>query len=266
MDEQGTNKKENEDCKIITLFHFTRLENIFDIIEKDRLKVFVLGKSNDPTESRVSISQEAGESDGKGLQVFFNSREFPAVSMSSAIKNLPMWERYGGNYSGVSLVYQFEVTKAGIVFNDRRIQLLPVSYAGPMPRIEKETAESDIIRLFYDAVTTKGEEWKEEQETRVSVSEKSIRYDSGSLYTYGFNKYLRGVVLGPKCEAPKLLIRKLLEKAGLPDLPISKAIFSENSYSVEVLGEEGTWGAIKPPPCDMRENAISALIERNKEH
>ena len=212
------------------LYHFLRTEHALQAIERSRLKISDLDKTNDPYEF-LAIAFPNREFE-KGVLKFQKglATDYGVICFSETYKNPALWGHYADKFMGMCLGYEFTRTD----------KFRKVSYQQKRFTMEKFT---DLIRLLrndvesrrfierfnnnsfkkarnqlLDLMHTKSYNWEYEGEWR-AWSRKEIL--DGKLYFAELEQCeLREILIGfrcPKQSKIKSQVRKLI--AQYPDPP-----------------------------------------------
>lgn len=209
----------------ITLYHYTKAENLPDIIAKGRMKLMEAGRSNDPFEMNPTFSLPC---EGASLflernllymknswREFMEDRSVPSVCFSASISSLLMWSHYAQAHTGVCLAFRFPLIKATqypelllVDLGDGAYaQLSPIIYTSERIKASdhlRQNADNsisyDLMGLLAKLVCSKPKEWEYEKEFRMFLPcDKSRTYSYPAMFTSQLLSALTGVVLGNNC-------------------------------------------------------------------
>lgn len=251
------------------LYHYTKAEFLYDILTNRRLKVTMMGHSNDPLENLPSFKCDDSDSREDILSVakFKNlwqgisrDRHQAIVCLSSKCSSMLMWGHYAQGHNGACLVFRFKV------FPSVKSMMIPIEYSEKMIQVKDyflSGCNNKIVnlgRLTIDLASRKPLEWEYEREFRLSIlDKKSLEYENGSYYTHILSDYLYGVILGANCPLTIDEVSSMSKKTRShqntdessqeSDLIISRASFSEDNYLI------GTF-----PYSDLSDTSYKRLV------
>ena len=223
------------------LYHFLRTEHALQAIERSRLKISDLDKTNDPYEF-LAISFPNREFE-KGVLKFQKelATNYGVICFSETYKNPALWGHYADKFMGMCLGYEFTRTDKfrKVSYQQNR---LPMEQCDDLIRllendiqsrrfIEKfnnnsfQKARNQLLSLMH----IKSRNWKYEEEWRAWSRKEHL---DGKLYFAELEQFeLREILIGfrcPKQSKIKSQVRKLL--AQYPD-PLPKIYFTQRSLS-----------------------------------
>lgn len=223
------------DADFITLFHFTRAENLSDIITNDRLKLMEAGRSNDPFEMNPTFEppKDCSYSIERCLLSMKNSwpniveeRSVPSLCFSANVSSILMWSHYAHAHTGVCLAFRFPVLKLTehpehliVDIGDGKFaQLCPMLY--PQKRVkasdylhEKENKwiDYDYQGLYSRLACSKPVCWAYEKEFRMFLAGDNTRtICNSSMFTSQVLSKLTGVILGTRCRLTRREVETML--------------------------------------------------------
>lgn len=203
------------------LFHYTSVEALFDIVQKDGL-LFRASRydcMNDSDEYKwlyeplkARISKEYRMTEGEVDDLY---EKFPYVISFSKENNPKLWERYGNYGKGVCLVLDAEKLMAA---SERNLGteldvIMPIKYANEVNKMERLTEAvvqyrelgygtsnqtEDFDDEIYCSAFVKNEaKWGVEEEVRYArIRENNLYFKDGEISSsedkYGVQYYLRG--------------------------------------------------------------------------
>lgn len=259
-----------DDDGYIYLYHYTKTESLYDILTNRRLKVTMMGHSNDPLENLPSF--KCDDSDSRDVAKFKNlwqeisrDRHQAIVCLSAKCSSMLMWGHYAQGHTGACLVFRFKG------FPIDNCMMLPIEYSDKLIQFKKYLIPShnhkalSFFRLNIDLASHKPREWNYEREFRLFMNDnKHLVCENGSYYTHILSDYLCGVILGAKCplsidEVESMSRNKRFQKGTAPsaqksDLEIIRAVFSGDSYLVRTY-----------PYCDLSDTVYQRLVSRFQE-
>lgn len=221
------------DCVI--LYKFMSLEAFESTCETWSLKACIPYEANDILELTPQSSTEGSKE--------FHSRNQPQYSpppflcFSRKITNPVMWGHYADSGRGVCLVFCFpikigewnykELASRDLYFDTNYARdkdknhinaafLSPVKYQQERVSSPKGIANADLKAVqtwFQQLITTKGEDWKYEEEIRMISDYMYSTIKKGKVFFSWPMNYLLGVVSGPKCKYSPEIIRGMLKSA-----------------------------------------------------
>lgn len=241
---------------VLTLYHFTKIENIGDILGKGRLKLTEVGLSNDPFEMSPSFHVkeiDPIQMDGhmwnleRNWEYHKSMEPQTVICLSACVSSVLMWGHYAANHSGVCLAFDIPVLEYDncLIANlEQKYPLLPMQYG--TSRIfardyveldERNTIVYSLGCLLRKLLSYKPLAWNYEREFRLLVPQNAVDYDSGMLFTSILKKYLSGVILGSQCPMSESKVRALLSSSGFgAEISVEKASLHPQSHTVEVKG------------------------------
>lgn len=227
--------------EIEPLAHYTKKETLIEhILPKNRLLLNELHKTNDPVESKKSLSkytkvhmadfildmpgaQRESWELKNGYEKLVHSISFSRDARTKKAYFLPaMWAHYGQNHKGVCLVFDKKVLRKLFErsFGNKKAKPSIMAYRGvDFSELKKERDESPeqfflkhAKKLFFK----KDSDWRAESEYRFVVVNPTKEADDGKCYLENMDQALVAIVVGLDFDANYLpSIEKLL--AGLPN-------------------------------------------------
>ncbi len=198
------------------VYHYTTWENFEKIMRGGLLKGSLPHRCNDPFELLPSWDSTE-ELDG-----FYNditSNQLLFFCLSRTARSALMWGHYAEGGRGVVLQFKLPLFRIRTTENDDEglcgighdiqlrnqvngeeridnILLHPIKYVHERPKFTKPANQLEYSRL----TSTKGQEWQFEQELRVVMNRGDWRiiHNKKGYFTREFNRYLSGIILGPK--------------------------------------------------------------------
>lgn len=234
------------------LYHYTKAEFLEDILKNRRLKVTIVGQSNDPLEILPSFDiDNIKDSDEKIDILRFKplwhniARDTirPAVCMSSNCSSLLMWSHYAEAHKGVCLVFRFK----SLIEASEAHSLFPIQYSKNRIKLKNyviKTSDTNLLvfgKLMADLIGIKPLDWSYEHEFRFLIKDSdTLEYHDGGFYTNFLSNNLYGVILGVRCPlsvAQATAICKPVKyrsDEGLEssDIVISRAQLSEKHHAI----------------------------------
>lgn len=244
--------------EVLTLYHFTKIDNIGDIIGKRRLKITEVGLSNDPFEMNPSF--DVNEADPLLMDAHMRNLESSweshksmepqtVICLSACVTSVLMWGLYAANHSGVCLAFDIPVMEYDncLIANlEKKYSLLPMQYG--MSRIfarnyveqgRGNTIVYSLGNLLRKLLSYKPLHWNYEREFRLLIPQNVIEYDSEIMFTSILGNYLSGVILGSQCPWSKTKVRALLTSAGYENaVSVEKATLHPKTNSVAINGTD----------------------------
>lgn len=189
------------------------------ILSKKRIRVSKISKVNDPADFQVGFPASASSSYIEGFQKRYQDieNEFGIVCFSETPCNVLMWSHYADGHRGFVLEFEMDESK-----------LEQVTYSTIAPQLPSETEESNRDAIIKDvahrALRTKSIEWAYEKEwrriVRYNTSISDIQKEGESYYLTFDSSSLKSLFAGLRQEKTNAEIKKILEDAGFPKLPI----------------------------------------------
>lgn len=230
---------------LIRLYWYTSADYLEANLRDGLVVLSEIANSNDPFEylpsfidpiTKHSASEEARQAGTESLLVWERGREETPpliVCLSGKMSSGAMWGHYAEEHRGVCLVFELPVyTKA----DEGLCPLIPVKYKqnraffGNFPSDSDREAQE---RYIYMTLGLKGEDWNYEHEFR-ALATYGLRWSSGfekdcivpsgkRLFFNGLMGYLKGIILGMKCDLQETQVQFMLEKYLYSDVIIDKA-------------------------------------------
>jgi hypothetical protein len=189
------------------------------ILARRRIRVSNISKVNDPTDFQVGFPPSASSSYIEGFRKQYKDieKEFGIVCFSETPFNVLMWSHYADGHRGFVLELEMDESK-----------LEQVAYSTIAPQIppEREGLSRDAILkdIAHRALRTKSIEWAYEKEwrriVRYNTSISDIQKEGESYYLTFDSSSLKSLFAGLRQEKTDAEIKKILENAGFPKLPI----------------------------------------------
>ncbi len=240
----------------ITLYHYTKIENLDNIIRSHRLKLTEAGLSNDPFEMNPSFdtcekSPLIMDSHMWNLERCWEEHKAmepqTVICLSASLSSVLMWGHYAANHTGVCLAFEIPVSEYAncLIANlGKNYPLLPMQYG------ESRVFAKDYIQLgqhntivyslgslLRKLLSYKPYDWNYEREFRLLVPQNAIDYDSGMMFTSILKDNLSGVILGAQCKQTKTKVRAMLSSAGYGDkVAVERAKLHSEKNAVYVEG------------------------------
>lgn len=201
-----------------SIFHFTNMDNGFQILENMKLKFNSIYKSNDPWENLNQYNNfKAHHSDGiNGLQnalaamdktnncikalekykILCFSMSFKYKNKIIAAFNQPrMWAQYGDNHRGFCFEFDIEKIKescdnSNTEFNKfEKVNYRDQTKKIDLSRLNEESVEKIINSYYKRFFFLKNINWKDEHEFRI------LRYSDEELFL-NIQSAIKGIYLG----------------------------------------------------------------------
>lgn len=165
-----------------------------------------------------------------------------------------MWGHYADSHKGVCLVFDipaffYEKCDEKEHLNLAARALFPVIYQNekPKPKSIYNNVNENYQRVIRDAISHKGSEWEFEHEVRLIVAtwnatpdkHTDIVWKDGCPHYNGLMGYLRGVIIGVKCETITSWVECRLRELKYDGVVVARATESPTHYRIEVKGEAG---------------------------
>lgn len=246
----------------IRLYHYTKAENLDKILSSGLIRLTSATKTNDPFEGAIChprTDEEINENLKTVCEKKWESdlRDEPdlIVSLSGLMSSPSMWGHYADSHKGVCLVFDIPVlliesTIENECYNelvDRSIA--PVEYEDekPIPMNIYNVDKENYQRILRDAILRKGKEWEFEHEVRIIVASglatpskhTDIVWVDEWPYYNGLMGYLRGVILGLRCDKVVSWVEMRLHELNYDGIIVARASASPTDYKVEVKGDDG---------------------------
>lgn len=260
----ATHKKKNNDKLLLSprnlpfindigttsIFHYTSLDALLGIIEKNTLRLSSFLELNDPDEGKYGASVLCKYGSESYLDCRKDSRipveNMFSLSLSKLVDDISNWERYGKDSKGVCIEFNREKLQdfCNISLNTYPIVIQDVFY-GERAIIEslQELEKTEIVEILeMQLLNCKRLGWRQEHEVRVSTilvdddaSKVQTIYEGGKLKRFvsltditshskqiNIIELIESITLGPK-------ISTEYEKSKLLDLLSNRKIVIEES-------------------------------------
>ena len=205
------------------LYYFTEAKYALQDIERRRLKIAELDKTNDPLELRlIAFHDEAEQSH---FRSFFETmaKNFSIICFSETYKNAALWGHYADKNKGICL--GFDINKDNIkrvkyVDNRKYIEEFP-NLCKFLHRSDLESSNEECNREIKEILYTKSSTWRYEQEWRLFTKRAQVDQVTGKLYFFEFRDQLvlREILIGCRCPEPDIRSRLTKLTANYPILP-----------------------------------------------
>lgn len=257
----------------LSLYYFMKSEHLFANLRKDRIKLSVPEKCNDPLEFKPCDGNHA-DSDASAKE------DLGFISFSSDFSNSAMWGHYADSHKGVCLQFDIPVSFVNepdwhgkrkrseqffLIKNPTEEQqylhspkkadkyyplISKIKYDLYRPKgTQKVVVDSsngdDVCVRVTRPYTQKSSDWQYEQEYRLFAALSRCEYDEGNYFLHGLNQYLKCIILGTKCSLTEKTMKQELVRMGecgnqlkrKKDF-IRRAAYSPVFYSLVKEGEE----------------------------
>lgn len=247
--------------KTIRLYHYTKAATLDKILSSGLIRLTDVTKTNDPFECSIQ-HLEKGKNEGAlrwcekdvWLSDLHDAPDL-IVSLSGTMSSPSMWGHYADCHKGVCLVFDIPVSliessTEGKCYNDSIDRAIaPVEYEDrkPIPTNIYNDDKANYQRILRDASLRKGKEWEFEHEVRIIVASglatpskhTDIVWVDEWPYYNGLMGYLRGVILGIRCDKVISWVEMRLHKLNYDGIIVACASESPTDYKVEVKKDDG---------------------------
>ena len=222
------------------------------ILSRKRIRVSKISKVNDPADFQVGFPPSASSSYIEGFQKRYKDieNEIGIVCFSETPCNVLMWSHYADGHRGFVLEFEMDESK-----------LEQVTYSTIAPQLPPETEGPGRDAILKDvghrALKTKSIDWAYEREWRRIVHynkpTSDVQKDGECYYLTFSSSALKSLFVGLRQEKTDDEIKKILEDAGFPKLPIYRFERTRMGFGLkcEVYRK------------DKIEEAIKSLFNRN---
>lgn len=223
-----------EGKRTIRLYHYIAAEHIETILRDRKIKLTDVNKTNDPLEFCPTFFQDEPKSLSRDLKYlggmhylngFKEKHPFLVLCLSTRITSSAMWGHYASNHKGACLVFDVPVFNLQIrnnitygSFEKLGIPFIKVLYTRNRTNIPENSflAQRDEHYInLRECIAIKGMDWAYEQEYRIDLSDAGIKdgvtVKNGMFFYSTIMKYLKGVVLGMKCDLSVDYIKRLVD-------------------------------------------------------
>lgn len=220
--------------KTVRLYYYTSAKYLESILETSALKVTFLGHSNDPFEFLPSFefteNKEKTEEWRETWAKILKDAPVRAICFSTKISSSAMWGHYADRHQGICLAYDFPIILSK-KFDE--YGLSKINYSNKRICYGSLEIGHPIDHFIHSCATTKGIEWKYEQEIRLLLDSHCTYVTKDSMLFSPIEKtFLKGIVLGLKCPLNFHMVNSLFDKYEYSNQTVCRATLSKNDYSI----------------------------------